>query len=156
MTQDPITWEALEYEHVERSNDWFWAVWIIAISSAVISVILGNIIFSLVIIVSAFSLIVSAKRKPKLLQVEINRTGIIIDEDMMTYGSLRSFWVDDNSRFDGISKLYIQPKGMSAHLINIPIENVSPTNVRNFLLHQLLEEELSEPFLHHILKRLGF
>lgn len=156
MIQSPLIWEALEYEHVERSSDWFWAVGIISSSITIISVILGNIVFAFVILVSVFSLIVSVKRHPKLVKFEISKSGILIDEDNKPYGTLRSFWVDNNLRTDEVSKLYIKPRGAVSHLIIIPIEEINPEDVREFLLHCLLEEELNEPFVQEIFKKLGF
>jgi len=51
-----IEWDAHEYEHRERSPDWFWAVGIISVSVAVAAVIFGNIIFGILVIIAAFTL----------------------------------------------------------------------------------------------------
>ena len=36
---DKIVWEVMEYEHKDRAPDWYWAVGIIALSSAVIAIV---------------------------------------------------------------------------------------------------------------------
>ena len=40
-----IEWDAHEYEHKERSADWFWAVGIISVSMAVAAIIFGIFFF---------------------------------------------------------------------------------------------------------------
>lgn len=156
MTKGSVTWEALEYNQIEKNTDWYWAVSIIAISVTLISVILGNIIFAIVVVVSTFALIVSARRNPKIVNFEINKQGLYIDNEFRPYSELKSFWVDDNSQHDGISKLYIRQRGMTAGVLHIPLENVDPEEVRNYLLEVLLEEEHTESILHKFFEYLGF
>jgi hypothetical protein len=156
MQQDPLIWEALEYEHTERSSDWYWAVGIISVSVAIISIMLGNIIFAIVVMVSAFALIVSARRHPKLVTYQLTSTGIHIDEERFPYGKLRCFWVDDNSATDEISKIYFKSRDITTPLISLPLEDITPQEARGFLLHQLLEEEIHPPLLEQLLKHVGF
>ncbi len=156
MIQGPLIWEALEYDHVEKTSDWYWAVGIIAGSIALISVILGNIMFAIVIVVSTFALIVASKRVPKLVRFEISKAGVLIDKELKPFGTLRSFWVENNDHTDEPSKLFFKPRGVKGALIVIPIEGVSPLDIRDFLLHHLLEEEHYEPFLQKVMERLGF
>ena len=156
MIEGPLIWEALEYDHVEKSNDWYWAVGIIAGSIALISIILGNIIFAIVVVVSTFALIVASKRHPRLVEFTLSKAGLYIDNELRPFGTLRSFWVDDNSHLDQPSKLFFKPRSMTAQLIIIPIEEIDPIDVRDFLLHHLLEEKHEEPLLQMIMERLGF
>lgn len=155
MDKMPISWEALEYEHKEKSRDWYWALGIITVSMVIIALMLGNYVFSLVLIVSGFALAVSASRKPKLVKFELEKTGLHIDGKFMPYGTLKSFWVENNLHHDGISKLIFKPRAGNAHLIVIPIEDVHPEDVRDYLLDMLLEEEMSEPFLQKLAEHFG-
>jgi hypothetical protein len=154
MEKQPISWEAIEYEHKEKSRDWYWGLGIITVSMAIIAIMLGNYIFSIVLIISGLSLAISASRKPKMVLFELEKTGIHIDSKFTPYGSLKSFWVENNIHHDGISKLLIQPRN-HGHLIVIPIEEVHPEEVRDYLLDMLLEEELSEPFSHKVGEMFG-
>lgn len=156
MVKGPLVWEALEYEHVEKSSDWYWAVGIVAFSIALISIILGNIIFSIVIVVSTFALLVSASRKPTLVRFELTKLGLHINDEYRQYNELKSFWVENNSHHDGKSKLFFRPRGMTSPVLTIPIEEIDPEDVRDFLLDILLEEEHSESILHKFFQYLGF
>lgn len=156
MAKSSIVWEALEYEHKEKSHDWYWAVGIIGVSITLIAIILGNIIFALVVLVSLFALIVAARRVPKIVQFELNTIGLKIDEDFTPYSTLKSFWVENNVHHDGKSVLYFKSRQMTTPLIVIPIEEIDPDQVRVFLLEFLLEEEHGESIVHRFMEYLGF
>lgn len=155
MDKTPISWKALEYEHKEKSRDWYWALGIITVSMIIIALMLGNYVFSIVLLVSGFALAASASRKPKLVAFELEKTGIHIDGKFTPYGSLKSFWVENNLHHDGISKLLFKPRGNGGHMIVIPIETIHPEDVRDYLLDMLLEEEMSEPFLQRLAEHFG-
>ncbi len=156
MEKEPISWEALEYEHREKSRDWYWAIGVISISMATIAAMLGNYVFAIVILVSGFALGVSSSRKPNLVQFELKKTGIAIDGKFTPYGSLKSFWVENNIHHDGVSKLIFKQRHGNAHLIVIPIEDVHPEDVRDYLLDMILEEEMNEPLSQRIAEYFGF
>lgn len=156
MAKGPIVWEAMEYEHRDKTPDWYWAVGIIGVSAALISIILGNIIFAIVILVSIFALVVAARREPKLVRFELNTIGVKIDDSFTAYNDLKSFWVENNVHHDSKSILYFKSRRMTAPLLVIPIEEVDPEQVRIFLLELLIEEEHSESIVHRFMEYLGF
>lgn len=156
MAKGPIIWEALEYDHSEKTHDWYWAVGIIGISIALIALILGNIIFAIVVLVSVFALVVAARRTPKIVRFELNTIGVKIDEEFMPFNTLRSFWVENNVHHDAKSILYFKSRSMTAPLTVIPIDEIDPDQVRVFLLEFLLEEEHNESIVHRFMEYLGF
>src|SRR3989344_5061101 len=83
-----IEWDAHEYEHKERSPDWFWAVGIISVSVAIASVIFGNIIFAILVIISAFSLSLFINRPPENAHMVIDERGITKNRTHYPYSTL--------------------------------------------------------------------
>ncbi|MFQ5661924.1 MAG: hypothetical protein ACE5F2_01590 [Candidatus Paceibacteria bacterium] len=150
-----LQWQALEHEHIHKSSDWFWALGIIAIAGAVTAIIFNNILFAIVILVGAFTLGVHAVKRPNLVSFQISDRGIIIDNTLHPYSSLESFWVEDES-VQTSPKLLIKSKKLLASHIVIPIEHVSPDDVRGFLLEYLTEEEDSESLAQKIMEFFGF
>jgi hypothetical protein len=53
---EKLEWQAPEYIHTEKTGDWYWIVGIISVSIFLISAILGDIIFGLLVLVSTFAL----------------------------------------------------------------------------------------------------
>lgn len=156
MAKGPFIWEAHEYVFQEKTSDWYWAVGIVVVSVAVLVIIFGNLLLALLILLSGFVLALFASKKPDLVRFEVSKKGIMIDKTLYPYGTLDSFWVEDNDHLGFHSKLLIKSQKVVMPLIVIPLEGTNPEEVRDFLLDHLLEEHHSESIGKHILERLGF
>ena len=155
MEQLLLEWSAYEHKHIRKSSDWFWVFGIITITGAVISIIFNNILLAIVILTGAFVIALNVAKKPNTINFKINKRGVIIDNKLYLYNSLESFWVEDNEEY-GAPKLLIKSKKMFATHIIIPIKQVSPSEVRDYLIKYLDEEEDSEPLSQKIVEFFGF
>lgn len=152
----PIQWRAHEYEHKEKSADWFWVLAIVAITGVITAIILKNILFAILIIVGTLTLALYAIRKPNLTHFEINNRGIRIDNSLHPYISLDSFWVIDTEE-ERVSTLIIKSSKTLMPYIIIPLDNsVSSFEIRECLLTYLDEEEYEEPLSYKFMDYLGF
>ncbi|MEA2112951.1 MAG: hypothetical protein U9P50_03205 [Patescibacteria group bacterium] len=149
--EEKLSWQALEYEYKDKSADWFWVVWIISLSIAITAYLFNNILFGIFIIISAFSLSIYASRRPSLLNFELSEKGISINEKLIPFNSLRSFWIEDDL------KIILQAKRKSTPYIIIPLDKSLDTNkIKEYLLEKLEEEEHHETLSQKIFERLGF
>ncbi len=151
-----FSWSAHEYIHRKRSTDWFWAVGIITVSVIVISIILGNILFALLILVGVLSLLVHSIREPKLVLFKLDSRGVHIERKLFPYGTLDSFWVEHNDHYGLPSKILIKSKKLAMPLIVIPLDEVDPQDIHDVLDLYLKEEEHIEPFGQKVVEFLGF
>ncbi|MCX6717832.1 MAG: hypothetical protein NTU76_04130 [Candidatus Taylorbacteria bacterium] len=142
---EKISWKALEYKKKIRTADWYWAVIIIALSIIVISVILHNTLFAILIFISIFSLLIFSFKDPE---------GIIVNKDMYPFSSLESFWIDITDEKE--PKILLKSKKVIMPFIIIPIEEYHHLDIREFLLRYLEEKEMNEPISHKIMDKLGF
>ena len=149
----PIKWNAYEYLYKEKTADWYWIVGIITISIALIAIILNNIIFAVLIIISFFTLSLFASKKPEIIPVEINNSGIIIDRTYYPYANIESFWVETR---EIQPKILLKSKKVFMPFIAVLIEDLPPQQIREVLLQHLPEEEHAEPFLEKLLIYFGF
>jgi hypothetical protein len=150
---DTLSWHSHEYFHTEKTSDWYWIVGIVTISIAVISIILNNTIFALLIIVSSFTLCIFASKRPDLVQINIDNLGLTINKNRYPYGQLESFWVETEGHYPRV--LFKTKKTFLKSLV-VFIEEVEPETIREFLLTHLKEEHQTEPFLEKLLLYLGF
>lgn len=149
-----IEWDAHEYEHKERSQDWFWAMGIIIVAVALVSVIFGNIIFAILILLAAFSLSLFLNRPPETLHVVINERGITKGRVHYPYETLQSFWIDDDHPH---KKILVRSEKLFMPLIIIPLsEEVDLERLHSVLLQKLTEEYHTLPFIERVLEYLGF
>lgn len=156
MDFTPLKWQAHEYDHYDRTTDWYWAVAIVTISIAALSVIFGNILLAILILVSVFTLMLYAHRKPLLVTYEINKKGIRIEKTVYIYSNIESFWVDSHGEHHA-PKLILRSSKMLMPIIVIPLSHeVHPDDIHTYLIEFLPEEEHHEPLSHTLINYLGF
>jgi len=149
-----IEWDAHEYEHKERSSDWFWAVGIVSVSIAIAATIFGNIIFGILVLIAAFTLALYAKRPPSTLHVAIDEKGIIRGKVRYPYQTLQSFWIDTEHPH---KKIILRSEKLLMPLIVVPLgENIDEDKLHEKLSIFLNEEFHSLPLVERLLEFLGF
>jgi hypothetical protein len=150
-----LRWSAYEHEFVERGADWFWALGIIAVCGAALSILFQDTLFGLLIIVAAVSFGLLANTPPELATFEISERGVRINGVLHHYHDIVSFWVEDEHHHPGRPLLLIDTtKIMSPNFI-IPIEGIDPHLVRNFLKRHSKEVPMKEPVSHKIVDFFG-
>lgn len=148
-----IGWQTLAYEHRAKSPDWYWALGIIAVSGAVAAFFFENYLFSVLILIGAFTMALYGAKHAPLLTVEIGERGVRVDHTLYPYLSLKSFWVTT----DAEPKLMIQSQKTFVPYIVIPLsDDVDPLIVREALLPFIEEQEHVEPLPHRLMDYLGF
>ncbi|MES2213854.1 MAG: hypothetical protein V4465_00470 [Patescibacteria group bacterium] len=149
-----IEWDAHEYEHKERSEDWFWAVGIITVAVAVASIVLGNYIFAVLVLLSAFSLALFINRLPDHVHIVVDEEGVSKENVKYLYSTLRSFWIDTDHPH---KKIILRSKKMFMPLIIVPLgENIDWERLEKTLLRFLPAEYHKLPFAEVVLEYLGF
>jgi len=154
MEPQTIQWEAAEHEHKERSTDWFWTVGIVVVAGAITAIILENFLFAIVILLAGFAITLFNARRPVVHEFELSQRGLRIGSKRYPYLTLESFWVEDEQRPDEPKLLVTSKKPFVPHLV-IPLGNLDPQNVREFLLPLLKEEEQRESLAHHLFEWFG-
>ena len=148
-----LSWKTIEHLHTEKSNDWYWIVGIITLTIAIISIILNNVIFAVLIIVSSFTLSLFASRKSNVINVTIDDKGVVIDRILHPYKDLTSFWVETR---DTTPRVLLKSKKIFMPFVVVFIDDIDPEKVREKLLEHLPEEEHTEPLLEKLLIYFGF
>jgi hypothetical protein len=148
-----LRWSAYEHEHIERSNDWFWALGIAAVCAAIASLLLGDLFFSLLILLAAATIGLFARTLPEIAEFELSDRGIKANGTMHRFEEIIAFWVEDHDVPRPLL-LVDTVKFMSPNLV-IPIENIEPHVVRAFLQERVKEVPMREPAAHKILAFFG-
>lgn len=148
-----LRWSAYEHEYAPRDGDWYWALGIIAASVALVSILFSNILFALLIIAAAVSLGLVAGIEPDLTEFEISDDGIRVGDTWHHFEEVLAFWVDEKHTHPLL--LVDTTKFLSPNLV-IPIEEVDPREVREFLRERVEERRMREPFAHRLVEFFGF
>lgn len=158
MMEDKITWRGPEYFHWEKGPEWYLAMAIVVLGVAAAAVILKNYIFAVLIVLAAVSLAIFSLRGPRIVDMEINNKGVVLDKHFYPYSTLESFWVDEDSHHP---KILFKSKKLLMPFIHLPLPDYIESDVeieelKNYIFQFLDEEELQEPFFQKILEMLGF
>ncbi len=149
-----LEWHAPEHEHKQRSSDWFWAAGIITVAIFLVAILLGNIIFGILVIVSAFALALFINKQPEDIHLSINDVGIYKERVLYPFDTLDSFWIDTEHPH---KKIILHSKKVLMPLIIIPLaDDVNVEALHEQLSKYLKEEYKSLPLVEKILEYLGF
>ena len=149
-----VSWEASEYEHFEKSSDWYWAVGIIACGFFIVAIILKNFLFAIISILGGFGLALYGSREPKIVSFAITSRGLKIDNNLFTYDTLKSFWLNYDPPH--VKELYVISKKAMLPQITIPLGKADPNEIREHLIKFIEEKHTDEPLSHIIARFLRF
>jgi len=149
-----LQWSEYEYEYKEKGPDWFWVVGIVSVCIAVGSILMGNILFAILIIISAATLSMYAIRRPKEVLFRLDERGVTEDKTFYPFEQLESFWVEEDS---DKKKIILKSRKPLMPYVTIPVGNgVNAKEIRGRLSKFLKEEKMSESASQKIMERLGF
>jgi hypothetical protein len=155
MDPESIQWNASEFVYHEKSPDWYWILGILTVFGALISVVLRNVLFAILIIVAALIVALYASKRPSVGYFEINRRGVLVNKKLHPYSALESFWVDEV--VGQTPKLLLTPKNTFSLQIVLPLHgDVDITNMRTLLSKNLEEVEQSESIVERVMELVHF
>lgn len=149
-----VTWQAPEHRHIEKTSDWYWVVGIIAVSASVASIMFGNVLFGVVILLAAATMILMSHRHPKLVSYEVSVRGIRVGTTLYLYPSLEAFCIDEDAP-EG-PQLIVKSQHLLVPLMVIPLPDEYLDDIDSLLSERLPEVHLEEPFSHRLLEYFGF
>jgi len=150
-----LEWDAREFEYTKKSRDWYWALGALSVVGLALTIIFGNYLLAVFIALSTFLIVLYASKKPDDIHVEISDQGVRVKQSLFPYTNLESFWITPKE--DQQSLLLLRVNRLVDPLQIIPIsDDVDLTDLREWFLSHLPEEEMREPIAHRISDRLGF
>ena len=151
-----LTWHALEFEHKEKTPDWFWAVGLIAVCIIATTIFFQNYFFAVFIFLSTTILLYKANHLPKIITCKITNRGISIGDYLFPYSTIDAFWI--NVDHSGLEKhqILIRSQKTFSPLITIPADNQDPEELHKILSLKLEEEKMEESPFVKIMTHLGF
>ncbi len=151
MNNETIEWRALEFEPHDKSSDWYWILGIAVVVGALISIVFGNVLFALLIVVGGFIVGVYASKHPDLLECVVDRRGVHVDNISYLYRDIDTFWIDESRREK--VKLLMTLKNRLALQVAIPLsEELDLDHLHEYLSAYIHEEEQAESIAEQIME----
>ena len=133
------SWEVPEYNYYQRDFRWY----VIAIGIAFVLVILSfltqNFLLPVIIIIVAFIFIMQHGQKPDKVLVSLNNEGVVVGNKFYEYDEFRNFGIVYKPN-QGDKNLYFEFKSAIRPRLSMPLEDMNPVEVRNYLLGFLKED----------------
>jgi hypothetical protein len=149
-----FSWEAHEEKHIERTNDWYWGLGLIAVFGSAGAFLTKNFLFGVFIILAAVVVFLSARKPKEKTFFQITAKGVRRSDTLYRYKTIDSFWVEVEE--DDEPTLLLHTSRVMAPIISIPLsEEMDPEQIRSFLGEILEEKVLQEPKLYKMLDRIG-
>lgn len=100
---DPVTWSASEFVDNEKNAGWFLTLaGLSVVAVSLIYFITKDVVTIVVVLLAAVLFGVTAKRKPRTLQYQLDHRGIQIGDKGYPYESFKSFSVLEEGAFNSI------------------------------------------------------
>lgn len=149
-----VSWEAPEHHHFDKSTDWYWALGIITIAGAITTIIFGNVLFGIIILLAGATTALISSRPPRMVSYSITPRGVRTGTQLHPYSTLRCFFLDEDHPRN--VQLLLESKNVLTPLMIIPVPDELVEDVEYMLEERLPEEHLEEPLGHRLLELLGF
>lgn len=156
---EKLIWSALEYEEKERSQDWFWALGVIVVTSSIASIIFENYFFAGLLLIAGGLLWFFALKKPELITYELNHKGLQIHSRLYPYEAIKAFYVQANFTPGSLVRplLFLHTERAFLPILTIPIDLEIAENIHNiFSSKEIPEVEMREHPSDKIMDVLGF
>lgn len=134
-------WTFKEYEKYSRGRRWYMVMGLLAAVCIVYAMVSGNYLFALIIILFGIILFLQDTQEPAQMDFTITDSGIVLGAKYYPYADLDNFWLIYNP--PEIKTLYFSLKNAIKHRLNIPLADVNPVELRDYL-SQFLNEDLDQ------------
>lgn len=146
-----IRWVAQAYTQKNKHPDWYWAIGVIALVTAVFAIIYDNYFFGILVILGAVSIIYFDIKEPPFIEISIQSTGVLVNDHFYPYERIKSFCVNTEEH-----ELYIILDRTVLNRISVSMADASPELIQETLLHYLPEKQEQKTDMDKILDHIGF
>ncbi len=131
-------WTIQEYEQHQRGTAWYIVMCILGTFFVIYSLVTGNFLFALVIMLFAIILFLQTKQTPPQLPFRITDLGVVVGTRFYSYSELDFFYIIYQP--PQVKTLYFETKSAFRPVLRIPLLDVNPLDVRASLLEFLSED----------------
>lgn len=151
-----LEWEGREYDHNPKSSDWYWSLGIVAVASTVASVLFGNYLLAVLIVIAAVAFALHASKQPPIHHFRLVESGIMVGDDLHPFERMISFSVLEDVKGELAPMLSIKTESwFFPHLI-IPLDGVDADRVYDYFLQHVDEDEHHHTFSDLVARLFGF
>ena len=134
-------WVVNEYEKHQRSKRWYVIMALVGIALLLYSVISGNYLFALIVVLFGIVLFLQDMQKPMQVSFAITETGIVVGSTYYPFKEIINYWMIYNP--PEVKNIYFSTNSILKHRLQVPLLDNDPRPIRDFL-NQFLVEDLEQ------------
>ena len=134
-------WVVNEYEKHDRSRRWYVIIAVVGIALLLYSVISGNYLFALIVVLFGIVLFLQDMQEPMEVPFAITEAGIVVGDKYYPFKEITNYWIIYNP--PEVKNIYFSTDSVLKHRIQIPLFDNDPRPVRDFL-NQFIIEDLDQ------------
>lgn len=147
-----ITHEVNEYEKKPRSLTWYIVAVLVGASLLVYAIMTSNFMFAIILVLIGVVMILTSLNEPRKLALEIDPTGVRLGNKKYSYNQFREFSIIYQP--PEVNTLYLEFRMPFRERLSIPLGDINPNAVREYLLNFIEEDlEREDESLSDILSR---
>jgi len=151
---DKITWQAYEFEQLERHPNWFAVLWIFAAALIVTGIILKSYLLSVFILLAAGVIHLFALKQPILYNFTLTRESISVGERIYNLADFNSFWIFE---YENGNVLSLEGRRIMSSHLHLPLASeVDLEAIRSLLAGSITEKEHEESLFDILARILKF
>lgn len=132
-----FSWQSPEFMRYEKDKKWSFYVVLISVILIGVFVLLKQWSGAALILVASIVLSILSNAKPKTVKCAIYNEGVVVNEKVYTFTQFKKFWI---SGTPDLPKIVFQLTGAFSGIVNLPMQNEDPEQIRLFLVKHVPEE----------------
>ena len=136
-----FAWGVNEFEKHSRSKRWYVIAGLLGAALLLYSVISGNYLFALVVVLFGIILFLQDVQPPMEVGVALTESGVIIGSKFYPFSEFRNYWIIYNP--PEVKNIYFSTNNLVKHRLQIPLLDNDPRPIRDFL-NQFIVEDLEQ------------
>lgn len=149
-------WEGKEYERVDRTPDWYWALGIIVLACAAAAALFGNYLFAIVIVSAGAAIALHAAKEPPTHRFRVFDEAFAIGDEFYAFDRMTSFCVLEDIEGEFPPTLSIHTEYWLAPHLHVPLVDVDADAVYAHFLARVDESVHHPTFSDLVATWLGF
>ena len=137
LGQPLISWQIDDFVKHNRSKRWYFFGGLISLSLIIYSIATANFLLAVIILMSSIIILMNSFVDPEKIEITITTLGILIDRKFYEYTDLKSFSLVYKP--PEVNNLYLEFKSLFHPLMSVPLNDLNPNIVRDYLLNYLDE-----------------
>lgn len=145
-----ISWQAPEFKSYEKNQAWYVTFGLIVLLILIFQLIQADFFGAFTTALIAGLLIAFMRRKPNMINVHLDSTGVTIQNNHIVYKSIKHFWIVNNFHH---RTLNLETTAYINNVIILELEDQDPEVIRRFLIPHIPEHDSTEETMTQRLMR---